>query len=53
MKHAARVFARRHFGQKDQYVMTLHVDTDGPHDHQAVKNLGFEGCRLNVNKGDH
>ncbi len=52
VKNAARAFARRQFGENYQYVFALHTDTDSPHVHLTVKNLGFDGRRLHVKKGD-
>ncbi|GGO83801.1 hypothetical protein GCM10011348_28450 [Marinobacterium nitratireducens] len=52
VQKAARAFARRQFGDNYQYVFALHTDTDSPHVHLAVKNLGFDGRRLHVKKGD-
>ena len=52
VKNAVRAFAKRQFGQNHQYVMALHTDTDSPHVHLTVKNLGYDGYRLNVKKGD-
>ncbi|MDT8880302.1 relaxase/mobilization nuclease domain-containing protein [Halomonas saccharevitans] len=52
VKDAVRTFAKRQFGQNYQYVMALHTDTDSPHVHLTVKNLGYDGYRLNVRKGD-
>lgn len=52
VKNAVRAFAHRQFGKNHQYVMALHTDTDSPHVHLTVKNLGYDGYRLNVKKGD-
>lgn len=52
VKNAARAFAKRQFGKNHQYVMALHTDTDSPHVHLTVKNLGYDGRRLHVKKGD-
>ncbi|NIC06303.1 relaxase/mobilization nuclease domain-containing protein [Halomonas sp. DX6] len=52
VKNAVRAFAKRQFGQNQQYVMALHTDTESPHVHLTVKNLGYDGRRLNVKKGD-
>lgn len=52
VKHEVRAFAKRQFGQNYQYLMALHIDTDSPHVHQTVENLGYDGYRLNVKKGD-
>ncbi len=52
VKNAARGFAKSQFGQNYQYVMALHTDTDSPHVHLTVKNLGFDGRRLHVKKGE-
>lgn len=52
VKDAARAFAKHQFGKNYQYVMALHTDTDSPHVHLTVKNLGYDGRRLHVKKGD-
>ncbi|MCK9505023.1 MAG: relaxase/mobilization nuclease domain-containing protein [Porticoccaceae bacterium] len=52
VKNAARAFAKGQFGKNHQYVMALHTDTDSPHVHLTVKNLGFDGRRLHIKKGD-
>ncbi|MDT8880301.1 relaxase/mobilization nuclease domain-containing protein [Halomonas saccharevitans] len=52
MKNSVREFAKRQFGQNHQYVIALHTDTDNPQVHLTVKNLGYDGHRLHVKKGD-
>lgn len=52
LKKAARGFAKQQFGKNYQYVMALHTDTESPHVHLTVKNLGHNGRRLHVKKGD-
>lgn len=52
VKNAVRGFAKSQFGKNHQYVMALHTDTDSPHVHLTVKNLGYDGRRLHVKKGD-
>ncbi|QTP58238.1 relaxase/mobilization nuclease domain-containing protein [Billgrantia antri] len=52
LKKASQAFAKRQFGQNYQYVMALHTDTDNPHVQLTVRNLGHDGCRLHVKKGD-
>ncbi|RLV59478.1 DNA relaxase [Parashewanella curva] len=51
VKDAVRSFAKKTFAHNHQYVMALHTDTDSPHVHLTVKNLGFDGKRLHVRKG--
>ncbi|RJY19600.1 DNA relaxase [Parashewanella spongiae] len=51
VKQAVRQFAKKTFAHNYQYVMALHTDTDSPHVHLTVKNLGFDGKRLHVRKG--
>ncbi|RLV57999.1 DNA relaxase [Parashewanella curva] len=51
VKKAVREFAKKAFAHNHQYVMALHTDTDSPHVHLTVKNLGFDGKRLHVRKG--
>ena len=52
VKEAARNFAKKQFSDNHQYVFALHTDADNPHVHLAVKNLGHDGRRLHVKKGD-
>lgn len=52
VKAAARAFAKIRFGENYQYVMAQHTDAEHPHVHLTVKNLGFDGHRLHVKKGD-
>ena len=51
VKQAVRAFAKKIFADNNQYVFALHTDTDSPHAHLTVKNLGFDGKRLHVRKG--
>ncbi|MBM7072902.1 relaxase/mobilization nuclease domain-containing protein [Shewanella sp. 202IG2-18] len=51
VKQAARAFAKNTFADNYQYVFALHTDTDSPHVHLTIKNLGFDGKRLHVKKG--
>ncbi len=51
VKQAVSAFAKKTFADNHQYVMALHTDTDSPHVHLTVKNLGFDGKRLHVKKG--
>ncbi|MBM7073957.1 relaxase/mobilization nuclease domain-containing protein [Shewanella sp. 202IG2-18] len=51
VKQAVRAFAKTAFAENYQYVFALHTDTDSPHVHLTVKNLGFDGKRLHVRKG--
>ncbi|MBM7072426.1 relaxase/mobilization nuclease domain-containing protein [Shewanella sp. 202IG2-18] len=50
-KKAVRSFAKNTLTENHQYVFALHTDTDSPHVHLTVKNLGFDGKRLHVRKG--
>lgn len=52
VKNSARSFAKAQFGDNYQYVFALHEDADHPHVHLTIKNLGFDGKRLHVEKGD-
>lgn len=52
VKDAVREFAKQQFSKNHQYVMALHTDTDSPQVHLTVKNLGYDGHRLHVKKGD-
>ena len=51
VKQAVREFAKKTFADNHQYVFALHTDTDSPHVHLTVNNLGFDGKRLHVRKG--
>ncbi|RJY07048.1 DNA relaxase [Parashewanella spongiae] len=51
VKQAVRQFAKKIFAHNYQYVMALHTDTDSPHVHLTIKNLGFDGKQLHVRKG--
>jgi type IV secretory pathway VirD2 relaxase len=52
LKKAVRGFAREQFGDNHQYVWVMHSDSKNPHAHLAVKNLGHDGTRLHIAKGD-
>ncbi len=51
VKQAVRSFAKKTFADNYQYVMALHTDTDSPHVHLTVKNVGYDGKRLHIKKG--
>ena len=51
VNQAVRAFAQKTFSENYQYVFALHTDTDSPHVHLTIKNLGFDGKRLHVRKG--
>ncbi len=51
VKQAVRAFAKNIFADNHQFVFALHTDTDSPHVHLTVKNLGFDGKRLHIKKG--
>ncbi|RLV58301.1 DNA relaxase [Parashewanella curva] len=51
VKQAVRSFAKKKFADNHRYVMALHTDTDSPHVHLTVRNLGFDGKRLHIKKG--
>lgn len=52
LRAAALAFARRQFGNNHQYVVALHTGSASPHVQLTVLNLGYDGRRLNVRKGD-
>lgn len=52
MKKAVREFALEQFGDNHQYVWVMHSDEKHPHAHLTIKNLGYDGSRLNIAKGD-
>lgn len=49
---ASREFAKEQFGKNHQYVFVAHEDEKHPHVHLTVKNLGYDGTRLHVKRGD-
>ena len=51
-KAVVRSFAKTLFGDYHQYVMAQHSDADHSYIHLTVKNLGFDGRRLHIKKGD-
>ncbi|MBM7070595.1 relaxase/mobilization nuclease domain-containing protein [Shewanella sp. 202IG2-18] len=51
VKQSVREFAKKTFADNYQYVFALHTDTDSPHVHLTIKNLGFDGKRFHVRKG--
>ncbi|MBM7074487.1 relaxase/mobilization nuclease domain-containing protein [Shewanella sp. 202IG2-18] len=51
VKQAVRSFAKSNFADNHRYVMALHTDTDSPHVHLTIRNLGFDGKRLHIKKG--
>ncbi len=51
VKKAAREFAKDTFAENHQYLFVLHKDEKHPHVHLTVKNLGYDGTRLHVKKG--
>ncbi|RLV59950.1 DNA relaxase [Parashewanella curva] len=51
VKQAVREFAKKTFSHNYQYVFALHTDTDSPHVHLTINNLGFDGKRLHIKKG--
>lgn len=52
LRDAARVFAEAAFGDRHDYVLTLHTDTPRPHVHLAICARGRNGERLNPKKAD-
>lgn len=52
VRAAAREFAKDTFAHNYQYLFVLHKDVDHPHVHLTIKNLGYDGTRLHVKKGD-
>ncbi|WP_419639717.1 relaxase/mobilization nuclease domain-containing protein [Thiolapillus sp.] len=52
VKNASREFAKAQFADNHQYVFVAHEDEKHPHVHLTVKNLGFDGSRLHIKKGD-
>lgn len=49
---AARTWARETFGDKYDWLMARHDDTDHPHVHVAVRAVGSDGLRLAPGPGD-
>lgn len=52
VKAATREFAKETFAANHQYLFVQHTDEKHPHVHLTVKNLGYDGTRLHVKKGD-
>ena len=52
LRDAVRDFARSEFGDRFDFVLALHTDTDHPHVHLSVRALGYGGERLNPKKAD-
>lgn len=52
LKKAVRGFAKETFGENHQYLFVLHTDEKHPHCHLTIKNMGYDGRRLHVQKGD-
>lgn len=51
VRSAARAFAAERFNGYD-YAFALHIDTDHPHVHLAVRSVGLDNRRLELGKGD-
>ena len=47
---AVKDFAREEFGAKHRYAMVLHTDEPHPDVHMVVKEMGYDGTRLNIRK---
>jgi hypothetical protein len=52
VRDAARSFAADMFGDRHDYVFTLHTDTPRPHVHLSICSRGHTGERLNPKKAD-
>lgn len=52
LRDAARAFGEAAFGDRHDYVLTLHTDTPRPHVHLAICARGRDGERLNPKKAD-
>lgn len=52
LRDAARAFAEAAFGERHDYVLTLHTDTPRPHVHLSICSRGCNGERLNPKKAD-
>lgn len=49
---AAANFARAEFGGRHDYLIVHHTDTDHPHAHLTIRNVGYEGHCLDPRKND-
>jgi type IV secretory pathway VirD2 relaxase len=49
---AASTFARTEFGGRHDYLIVHHADTEHPHAHLTIRNVGFDGQCLNPRKPD-
>ncbi|MCZ2134631.1 MAG: relaxase/mobilization nuclease domain-containing protein [Burkholderiales bacterium] len=49
---AASAFARSEFGGLHDYLIVHHTDTDHPHAHLTIRNIGFNGQCLDPRKDD-
>ena len=47
---AVKDFAREEFGARHRYAVVLHTDEPHPDVHMVVKEMGYDGTRLNIRK---
>lgn len=52
VEDSVRDFAKRTFGESNDYLFAIHNDTDNPHGHLMVKMRGYDGEKLNPGKAD-
>jgi len=52
VEDSVRAFAKKTFGQTNDYLFAIHNDTEHPHGHLMVKMRGYDGEKLNPGRKD-
>jgi len=52
VEDSVRDFAKKTFGDSNDYLFAIHNDTDHPHGHLMVKMRGYDGEKLNPGRKD-
>lgn len=52
VEESVRGFAKKTFGETNDYLFAIHNDTDHPHGHLMVKMRGYDGEKLNPGRKD-
>lgn len=52
VESSVRSFARKNFGETNDYLFAIHNDTDHPHGHLVVKMRGYDGVKMNPGKSE-
>lgn len=52
VRQAARAFLQKRYGDNRPYIFVLHTDTENPHVHALIKNEGYDGRKLDYQKGE-